>query len=84
MCFSVPNRQIYTTALSSNPMLVVKAKEYVVIMKIFMICLDKVPKFEGDDCKFFVFQFSFASHRWKLSEKYVKNYCISFNAACAK
>ena len=66
--------------MCSNPIIAEDAKEFVVIMKIFII-------FSGQylnlgDCWFFVFQYILVTQRWKLAEKYAKNACISFNATC--
>ena len=52
------NLIIVTTTLIAlwiNPIIPADAKEFAIIMKIFIILSDKVPEFRRDDCYFFLF-----------------------------
>ena len=48
------------------------AKDFFVIMQIFIILSDYVLEFRQDNCMLFVFQYSFASQSWKLAENMQK------------
>ena len=69
--------EIDFNALWSNPYYRAKAMEIVVIIQILMILSDQVPEFRRDDYWVFVFQYSFASQKWKLVDKYAKK-CMYF------
>ena len=53
------------------------AKEFSVIMKIYIFVSDLVPEFGRDDCWVSVFQSSFALQRWQLGEKLANKPSIS-------